>query len=390
MAQTQIIDIGEASLECTVKGSGDPLVVLANAGCSTGYLERFGERLSRSQIIAINMRGVGASRGPLDNATLHDLASDVAGVLEALQCGPVHVLGHAFGNRIARCLAADHPPMVRGVILVAAGGLIGPSTPLGSSFRDAPPTKLTGPECVALGARWLSPASDPSILTSVECWPQVHIAHLATSQGVPRDEWWTGGKAPLLVIQGLDDIVAPPGNGHALREQLGERVQVVDIPRAGHFVIVEQPDPVAAAVTDFIGGKRVSPHYRPQEAGMTNNDDDFVEKFLAPWNRHDVDGALSLMTDDCIWEITRGAEAHGTLYSGSSEVRTAIDDAFKAVPNIHYEPLRCHYGKDHVVVELLVTGTRVDGEELRFHACDILTLAGYKIAGKRSYRKVLA
>ena len=157
--------------------------------------------------------------------------------------------------------------MVRGVILVAAGGLVGPSTPLGSSFRDAPPTKLTGPECVALGARWLSPASDPSVLTSVECWPQVHIAHLATSQRVPRDEWWTGGNAPLLVIQGLDDIVAPPANGHALRDQLGERVQFVDIPRAGHFVIVEQPDPVAAAVNDFIDGRRVNPHYQPQEAG---------------------------------------------------------------------------------------------------------------------------
>jgi ketosteroid isomerase-like protein len=122
---------------------------------------------------------------------------------------------------------------------------------------------------------------------------------------------------------------------------------------------------------------------------MTKHDDDFVEKFLVPWNGHDVDGALSLMTDDCIWEITRGAEPHGTLYSGSREVRTAIDDAFKAVPNIHYQPLRCHYGKDHVVVELLVTGTRVDGEELRFHACDILTLAGDKIVSKRSYRKVL-
>jgi pimeloyl-ACP methyl ester carboxylesterase len=253
LAQTQIIDVGAASLECTVNGSGDPLVVLANAGCSTGYLERFGERIGGSQIIAINMRGVGASRGALGNATLHDLASDVAGVLEALQCGPAHILGHAFGNRIARCLAADHPAMVRGVILVAAGGLIGPPTPLGSVFRDAPPTRLMGPECVALGARWLSPASDPKILASVECWPQVHIAHLATSGRVQRDEWWTGGNAPLLVIQGLDDTAAPPGNGHALRDQLGERVHVVDIPRAGHFVILEQPDPVAAAVTEFIG-----------------------------------------------------------------------------------------------------------------------------------------
>ena len=258
LAQTRIIDVGAASLECTVNGSGDPLVVLANAGCSTRYLESFGARIAGSQIIAINMRGVGDSRGPLGNATLHDLASDVAGVLEALQCGPAHILGHAFGNRIARCLAADHPAMVRSVILVAAGGLIGPSTPLGSAFRDAPPTKLMGPECVAIGARWLSPASDPRILASVECWPQVHVAHLATSGRVQRDEWWTGGNAPLLVIQGLDDIAAPPGNGHALRDQLGERVQVVDIPHAGHFVLVEQPDRVIAAVTDFIGDTRVN------------------------------------------------------------------------------------------------------------------------------------
>jgi pimeloyl-ACP methyl ester carboxylesterase len=256
LAQTQIIGVGAASLECTVGGSGDPLVVLANAGCSTGYLESFGKRIAGSQIIAINMRGVGASRGPLGNATLHDLASDVAGVLDALQCGPAHILGHAFGNRIARCLAADHPAMVRSVILVAAGGLIGSSTPLGSAFRDAPPTKLMGPECVALGARWLSPASDPTILASVECWPQVHLAHLATSGRVRRDEWWTGGNAPLLVIQGLDDIAAPPGNGYALRDQVGERVQVVDIPRAGHFALVEQPDAVVAAVVDFIDGKK--------------------------------------------------------------------------------------------------------------------------------------
>jgi hypothetical protein len=49
---------------CTVNGSGDPLVVLANAGCSTGYVERFGERLPRSQIIAINMAAVGETRSP--------------------------------------------------------------------------------------------------------------------------------------------------------------------------------------------------------------------------------------------------------------------------------------------------------------------------------------
>jgi ketosteroid isomerase-like protein len=41
---------------------------------------------------------------------------------------------------------------------------------------------------------------------------------------------------------------------------------------------------------------------------MARYDDTFVDRFLEPWNRHDVDGALALMTDDCVWEVTRGRE----------------------------------------------------------------------------------
>jgi pimeloyl-ACP methyl ester carboxylesterase len=255
----RVVEADEASLECTLYGSGDTLVLLANGGCSTSYFDHFARRLASTglRIVAINMRGVGSSSGPLEGTTLHDLAADVAGVINALDCGPVHVLGHAFGNRIARCLAADHPALVRGVILLAAGGLIGPTTPLGTAFRNARDPKMRGTECVTvLGARWLSPASDPEVLDAVECWPLVHIAHLATSQLTRLDEWWTAGTAPLLVIQGLDDEAAPPGNGRALRDQLGERVQLVDIPRAGHFLVLEQPDAVIEAVTNFIGGSR--------------------------------------------------------------------------------------------------------------------------------------
>ena len=57
-------------------------------------------------------------------------------------------------------------------------------------------------------------------------------------------------------------------------------------------------------------------------------------------NRHDVDGALALMTDDCVWEITRGREPHGTLYTGRADVRVAIVEAFKALPDINSQPVR--------------------------------------------------
>ena len=60
----------------------------------------------------------------------------------------------------------------------------------------------------------------------------------------------------------------------------------------------------------------------------------FVDRFLEPWNLHDVDGALALMTDDSVWEVTRGREPHGTLYTGWG-VRSAIVEAFKALPDVN-------------------------------------------------------
>src|SRR3954467_4874912 len=216
LPQHRSIDVGDATLECTLRGSGAPVVLLANAGCSTGYFDQLAHVLTTRGFltISINMRGVGGSRGSLDGATLHDLAGDVAGVIEAIGSGPAHLVGHAFGNRIARCLAVDQPPLVRSVTLLAAGGLVGPSTPVGAPFRNAKQAKMNGSDCVTvLGVRWLSPASDPKILERVECWPAVFLAHLAPSRNVPLERWWKGGNAPLLVIQGLDDEVAPPGNG---------------------------------------------------------------------------------------------------------------------------------------------------------------------------------
>lgn len=122
---------------------------------------------------------------------------------------------------------------------------------------------------------------------------------------------------------------------------------------------------------------------------MRTYDKVFVEKFLEPWNAHDVDGAMALMTDDCLWEITRGSEPYGTRIEGSKAVRTAIADAFRAMPDIHYEPVHCSFGQDLVVVELLVTGTLAGGRPAKFQACDVMTVREGRVSAKRSYRKLV-
>ena len=63
--------------------------------------------------------------------------------------------------------------------------------------------------------------------------------------------------------------------------------------------------------------------------------DTFVGRVLEPWNQHDVDGALAPMTEDRVWEITRGCGPHGTLRTGRAGVRAAIVGAFKALPDVN-------------------------------------------------------
>jgi pimeloyl-ACP methyl ester carboxylesterase len=79
----------------------------------------------------------------------------------------------------------------------------------------------------------------------------------------PLEDWWTGGAALILVVQGLDDTAGPHGNGHALRATVGDRAQVVDIRQVGHFLHLEQPEPVFQAVLKFI-----MPNQRKSAASM--------------------------------------------------------------------------------------------------------------------------
>src|SRR5215831_19320553 len=102
----------------------------------------------------------------------------------------------------------------------------------------------------------LSPATDPvrveHIMRFFPSSPSAAKAFFAADAATPVSEWWSGGRAPILVIQGLDDIVAPPANGRALRDQFADRVKLVEIPNGGHALLFEQPETVAAEVVAFL------------------------------------------------------------------------------------------------------------------------------------------
>jgi pimeloyl-ACP methyl ester carboxylesterase len=56
----------------------------------------------------------------------------------------------------------------------------------------------------------------------------------------------------MLIVQGLNDRIAKPENGHILKRELGDRVTLVDLDQAGHALLPEQPEVIAEAIIPWL------------------------------------------------------------------------------------------------------------------------------------------
>jgi pimeloyl-ACP methyl ester carboxylesterase len=56
-----------------------------------------------------------------------------------------------------------------------------------------------------------------------------------------------------MVIQGLDDAIAPVENGRRYKSESAPQAQLVEIKNAGHALLPEQPEAIAEAVLQFLG-----------------------------------------------------------------------------------------------------------------------------------------
>jgi len=257
-AREGIVKLPDSEIEYFSQGQGEPIVLLPFGGLTVGYMEALSQDLADSgyQVVRINARGSGKSTGSGEGVTLHTLAGDVAGVIQALKLGPVNIAGHAVGNRVARMLAADHPELVRTVILFAAGGKVPPKPPgehaLKTIFNPASTDAeiladmkymVGNPANIAMAWRIIKPCRAP----------QAAGIERTAMNDTPLKEWWAPpGKSKYLVVQGTDDQIAPPENGELLKQEMGERVTLVSFPGAGHLFLLTEHKKTADAVVSFL------------------------------------------------------------------------------------------------------------------------------------------
>src|ERR687890_170450 len=89
-----------------------------------------------------------------------------------------------------------------------------------------------------------------------------------------------------------------------------------------------------------------------------------LEAFADAWNRHDADAIVSMMTEDCIFEASRGADVKGTVYKGRDEVRRGVDEVFATFPDARWNGPRHFIAGDRGVSEWVFAATSPDGSHV--------------------------
>jgi pimeloyl-ACP methyl ester carboxylesterase len=232
-----------------------PTIVLLHALGCTAYLTWFGvlgELSQTHRVVALDLRWHGRGiRSP--RFRISECADDVAGVLDALGIPRAAVGGHSLGGAVALTLALERPGRVAGLVLVATG----------ARLRVAPEALAlsASPEGLALAARAMADRSfGPGASEAVREARAREIA--ATPRGLLHSDLAACDafdvmarvgelRLPALVVCGTDDRLTPPKYAAFLAERIAG-ARLVLVPGAGHLVMLERPDEVAAALADFL------------------------------------------------------------------------------------------------------------------------------------------
>lgn len=283
-------------------GEGEPLVLIMGIGGQMiMWPEPFCEELARQgyRVIRFDNRDVGESQkvdhlGRANPArilkarvlrqkseapyTLSDMATDTAGLIEALGYESAHVVGMSLGGMVAQCLALEHPARVRSLcVLMSTPGELVLSAPTPSAFRALTyrPRKQ-GPDAAVeyqlqfFGTVAADPHRTPERLVRELAarhhgrgyHPPGFVRQFGAILGSPgRLHRLHALRVPTLVVHGDSDPLVRPIAGRLLASQIpGAELQIVE--GMGHD-LAPSTWPFIVSRIDANARRRLSGHERP-------------------------------------------------------------------------------------------------------------------------------
>ncbi len=276
-----------------------PLLLLNSLGTDHAMWDAVMPLLTRDfRVLRMDTRGHGASDAPKGDYTLSMLAQDALAVLDAAGVARAHVCGLSMGGMTALELAIEHPERVEKIIGANTSAQMSPDL-----MRErAALVRQKGMQAVidaVLGRFFTQGFRDrkPPLLGSTRATvlatdPEGYAACCMAIAGMKIKDKLARVKAPLLVINGAQDVSTPPAeHGERIATAVAGATSVML--DAAHLSAVEQPEAFAGAVLAFLSGARGDEDLSTArdtlfEAGLVMRravlGDEWVDKSLASRN----------------------------------------------------------------------------------------------------------
>lgn len=262
--EVSYIDVDGVRLRVSVRGTGRPLLMLMGIGANLEMWGPFEDALNGKliQTVTVDAPGAGSSTGYRMPRRMKGLARTMELMIDALGYEQVDVLGVSFGGTLAQQLAHQAPQRVRRLVLAATGAGVGgvPASPrvllaLATPRRYHQPDyfrRIAG-DIYGGAARRDPDATLHGSLARFAKAPSMcgYLGQLYAIAGWSSVPWLAKLPHETLVIAGDDDPIVPVLNGRLLDRLIPHsRLHIVE--GGGHLFLLEQPEEMAALVTEFL------------------------------------------------------------------------------------------------------------------------------------------
>lgn len=241
-------------LDEAVSASAPVLVWLHGSGDSAQIWQSVIACLPEFESVALDLPGHGTLRerpGP-ERMGVVDYADAVRGELTRRGLRHVCLIGHSLGSAIALQLALDHPALVQRAVLVGAGARLRVLPALLTAARESPAEAQAQLDALAF-----APGHEAlrELLGRERAPLAAGMLHRDLAACDAFDLMSDLGRVaqPTLLITGAEDKLTPPKYATFLRDHL-EQAEEVQVPGAGHYVMLEAPERVAEAIRSFLLG----------------------------------------------------------------------------------------------------------------------------------------
>ena len=269
-------NVNEVELEYEVSGAGEPLLLISPV-LADGFVPLIAEAslAARYQLIRYHKRGWVGSTHTTPPVSVSNHAADAAALLDHLDIAIAHVAGHSSGAAVAAQLALDEPDRVATLALLELSLF---SVPSGDSFLEAATPVLaayaSGDHEGALamflsavsGLDWTAcralldervPGAVAQAIKDVDTFFGVELPGLT--------QWIFGAEhartihQPVLSILGGATAPLWIDVAQFLRTSI-PNLEERTIDGVGHLLHIQQPEPVAQAIADFLGRHPILDH----------------------------------------------------------------------------------------------------------------------------------